>query len=190
MYEFIKGFVDTVGAGYVVIETGNWGIKVFVPANDLVKIKKGEATKLYIYEAKYDDHTDLYGFLTRRGRDIFESMLKVPGIGPRISYSIISSIGEDMVMEGVEREDPTILARAKGVGKKKAGMIILQLKGVLKTDVVSQKPSFWHDAYRALISMGYTDKEVEKAFKSIEGENIEIDNVAELIKLLLKNLKG
>ncbi len=189
MYEYIKAKVVQIGAGYIVLEHLPWGIKVFVLTGDLVKIKVGEEIKLYLYKAKYDDRDDLYGFLTQKGREIFLSMLKVPGIGAKVSYMILSSLGEERVLEAVEKKDSALLSKAKGVGKKKASMIILQLKGVLQSEVTENKPSFWNDAYKALLSMGYKDKEIEKAFERINIKSESVDNVAELVRLLLKEMK-
>ncbi|MBD3179152.1 MAG: Holliday junction branch migration protein RuvA [Candidatus Latescibacteria bacterium] len=167
----------------IILETGNYGIQVYVPEKLLLEIgPEGEQLRLFTYMHVREDAITLYGFRAESDKRIFLALLGVSGIGPRVAMGIISAAGASEIASYITAEDTTSLTRFPGVGKKTAERIVLELKdrlepadyGVEETGSAGAMDSeLLHDAVAALCSLGFSRKRAEVAVGELEPFEIE-----------------
>src|SRR5690606_7731592 len=156
----------------------------------------GSNAKLYTYLVVREDTQELYGFIDRRHKAMFEKLITVSGIGPSGELAVLSVLDTDEVVRGILSEDIIALTKAPGIGKKTAQRIILELKDKMDTfiltsdiddasPIVPERKDRLDEVSDALIALGYTQNEIKSALASIK----DIDgDTSTLIKAALKNL--
>lgn len=127
----------------------------------------GSEASLYISTVVRDDSISLYAFDSKVGKDLFEKLISVSGIGPKVALSIFVALGLNDIFEAIEAEDVKRLSKTPGLGNKGASRIVLELKGklVVESKNSSDKSS---EAHLALRSLGYSKLETEKALKDVD----------------------
>ncbi len=125
MLYFIKGKVEETGDRYIILDSGNWGFKIFVTKETILNIEKGNFIKLYTYLYLYDNVSDLYGFLTKEELDLFELLISISGIGPKVALSILSLGPVKVLVSAILKGDINYLTKVAGVGQKIAQKITL-----------------------------------------------------------------
>lgn len=192
MIATLQGVVDEKLADLVVLNVQGVGYGLLVPAEDYGKLKVGDDTKLYIYEHIREQSHDLFGFLARDTKALFEQLLDVNGIGPKMALSMLSLGSAQDVRQAIAGGDTKFIQQANGVGKRVAERVVVELKdkvgligidleasGLLKSD-----SSAIHDeAIEGLIALGYTVQDASKALQGVS----ETLPTAERIKLALKD---
>jgi Holliday junction DNA helicase RuvA len=169
------------------------GFLLHIPLSTFEKISNhGEVTiltQLFIRE----DQIKIFGFATGDERDLFQLLLSVNGIGPTMAIAILSGSTVDDIKYAVAREDAKALEKIKGVGKKTAERIILELKGMLKGITPSmprgmdaRQKALVSDAIMALVSLGYGRSVAENAVSEVVRKLQTIDNVEVLVREALK----
>src|SRR5215510_11362144 len=118
MIASIEGKVTAKGKDYVVIMTGGIGYKVFTPFQTLERVDSAGETFLHTVLIVREDSLTLFGFATTAERDVFEILLTVNGIGPRLALAILSNMSLDSLRNAVIAERADILTRVPGIGKK------------------------------------------------------------------------
>jgi Holliday junction DNA helicase RuvA len=118
--------IDTGGAG------GGIGFKVFVPEATAARHTEGAAVLLHTYLQVREDALTLYGFESDDELSIFELLLTVSGVGPRLALAILSTLSPDALRLALANTEPALLARTPGVGKRTAEKIVLELKDKVK----------------------------------------------------------
>jgi Holliday junction DNA helicase RuvA len=142
MIAFISGILRAVGADHAVIETGGVGFQIFAPRNVLGSLAAiGEPAMLYTHLLVREDLLALYGFATTEQRTLFETLLGVTGIGPKVALSMMGAIGPDELRMAVAGGDTARLARIPGIGKKTAERLVLELKGKLDLRGIATAPA-------------------------------------------------
>ncbi|MBR3249743.1 MAG: Holliday junction branch migration protein RuvA [Clostridia bacterium] len=192
MLAYIKGELTAITTEYVVIEAGGLGYKVFMPETAIERLGEiGKTVKVHTYYKVREDDISIFGFNTQEELRMFELLLSVSGVGAKTAVVIISTIEPSNFAFAVISEDISELVKIPGIGKKSAQRIVLELKDKLKKEAISveadtkvnNKASNNNDevkeAMSALQVLGYTNKEIEKAFEKIEKAD---NNVEELIK--------
>lgn len=195
MYEYIKGLYMGIVKDYVVVENNKIGYKIFTSGNTMANMPKiNEEVTLYIEQIVREDFIGLYGFITKEELEMFKLLLSINGVGAKAAMSLLSISSVTNLKYAIIVGDEKVITRAPGIGKKTAGRIILELKDKLKsTDLVESVGSEdmieimddysnnVSEALAALISLGYTEKEAEKALgkvnKSESLENIIKDSL-------------
>ncbi len=181
MIAYVKGKVQLVQKASVIVMVDNLGYEVFLPASSLDVLKGGQEVELYTHEYIREDARELFGFLTRDEHSLFDDLMKVSGVGPRMGLHVLA-LGATRVREAISKGDTGLLSSVSGVGKKTAQKIILELKGVL-AEVGTQVTDEVVDALRRL---GYTQREASEALQSVgDTEKVE-DKIKAALKLLGK----
>lgn len=181
MYGYIKGIITQVEPTHVIIENHEIGYLIITPNSYRYKVE--EQTIIYTHHYVRDDINNLYGFTSIKEKDLFVKLISVSGIGPKSALSILASGETEKIVYAIEIEDVAYLRKFPGIGPKSAQQIILDLKGKLTKEVVivDEKTS---EVKEALMSLGYSVKEINKVLKNINQDlPIEI-----IIKESLKNL--
>lgn len=182
MLSYLKGQVKFLQKDGVVVAIDNLGYEVFLPAPALERLKVGQEVELHTHEYIRDDSRELFGFLTRAEHALFDDLMKVSGVGPRMGLHVLS-LGADRVRKAINEGDVGLLSTVSGVGKKTAQKIVLELKGVLAESGVTAMEDEVVDALRRL---GYSQREAREALQSVgEAESTE-DKIKAALKVLGK----
>lgn len=183
MIGFLKGSIKHIGLNYIILEVNNVGYSVYSGPKILSK-KNDDNVELFIYESIREDAHDLYGFLSINELEFFEKLISVKGVGPKSAMTIISSSDINMLKEGILTGDVNYVSRVKGIGKKTAERIILELAGKLNVeDVIAENISGGADeAGSALVSLGYSERDVKEMLKGIDKDL----SLEERVKMALK----
>ncbi len=199
MISYVKGTLEIIGGNEVIIENNGLGYKIKISESTLSKLPNlEEEVKIFTHMNVREDDISLYGFLSLEEISMFNLLTSVSGIGAKAGLSILNTFTPVELMMFIIAEDVVNISKAKGVGKKTASRLILELKDKInsKAEYVEQLKkenngkdvsSVKEDAINALIALGY-DK--DKAFKCVlEVALIEME-VEEIIKLSLKKLSS
>lgn len=197
MYEYIKGTVVSTGIDYIVIDNNGIGYKIYTSVNTMAKIDINDNNVvIHTYLHVREDIMVLYGFADNEELSLFNMLIGISGIGPKAGLSILSTFTPRAVALAIAGNNPKELSRAKGVGKKTAERIILELKDkfkalakdVLPGDNTSLEIStIAEEGKTALMVLGYSPNEARKAVEDCLEENMTLE---ELIRGCLKDLNG
>ena len=190
----IKGEVWGALPGRIVVGAGGVGYQVLVPVStyDRLNPLEGEAIDLKTYQHVRENSLTLYGFANDEERDVFLLLIdRVSGIGPAIAMAVLSGLEVKMFKQAVVNGDAAGLSAVKGIGKKTAERIILELKdkvGVVQTwEETGDRSDAARDAEMALIALGFKQadarKSVDRALKANPGAES-----AEIIRLGLRGI--
>ena len=173
----------------VLIDVGGVGYDVAVPMSTLYDLPVvGAPITLLTHFVVREDAQLLYGFLTHGEREAFRLLLKISGVGPRTALAVLSGMSVDDLAQAVSLQESGRLTKVPGIGKKTAERLLLELKGKFAVTlgtgssggVVSDSGA---DVLRALLALGYSEKEASLAIKSLPPGV----SVSEGIKLALKS---
>ena len=192
MFAYIKGKLEMKMTGYIVIDVGGLGYKVFMSDLAIEKIGKiGETVKVYTYYRVREDDISIFGFQTNEELRMFELLVSVSGIGAKTALTMLSVIEPSNFALAVISEDISTLTQIPGIGAKSAQRIILELKDKLKKEenisknndieikTAISKDNKVEEAIAALQVLGYNKKEIEKVFVKIDKSELTVE---ELIK--------
>ncbi len=191
MIASLRGRVVGLDSNSVIIEVNGVGFRVVLSTQNLATMGETKAeVSLLTTMIVRDDSLSLYGFKSEQEQRIFEKLMTVSGIGPKVAMSALSSFSADDLHRLILSEDVTRIATIPGIGKKTAQRIILELRGVLDTRELEKTGTTTHtaasiQASEALLNMGFTAKEVSLALQGYEGD---ATNVEALIRFGLRRL--
>lgn len=162
----ISGAVTAKKEGFVVVETGGVGYKIFVSAQTYSAMPKaGEGVHLFCHLQVKEDGHNLYGFLREGELSFFEKLITVSGVGPKSALAIMALASVRDLSAAINEGKPELLTRAAGVGRKIAERVVLELRGKLPVlhseDTVRQMESDI-DVEDALIGLGYPRSEAKR----------------------------
>ena len=200
MIAFVSGILEMKLNGYIVIDVGGVGYKVFMSEAAIDTLGEiGGKVKVYTHHHVREDDISLYGFLTMEELNMFELLISVSGVGAKSALTILANIEPSAFALAVITNDTSKLVKIPGVGAKSAARIVLELKDKLKNkDLIDKKKEVVHknildneevdEAISALQVLGYTRKDIEKVFENIELENLSLeDMIKQGLKYLSRN---
>jgi Holliday junction DNA helicase RuvA len=192
MIATLRGEITQIEDNAIVVETGGIGLRIFVPLPLRTRMQVGEATLLYTHLVVREDDWKLFGFETKTDRDLFVLLLGTDGVGPRTAMAVMSGVTLDVIQRAVFGDDPDLLGRVPGVGKKTAQKIVLYLHDRLKPTDTLKAVAAMSDAdsevLAALIALGYSVVEAQTAIQSIPKDAP--DDVEERLRLALQQFTG
>jgi Holliday junction DNA helicase RuvA len=178
---------------HIVVDCNGIGYEVNISLHTFSRLKGEEQITIYTHlQVKEDSHT-LFGFMEKAERLVFRQLLSVSGIGANTARMMLSSLTPEQVVEAISTEDTDTIQSVKGIGKKTAQRVILDLKDKIRSSeeyseiVNSPSNSNKEEALSALETLGYTRKQSGKIISKICNNNPDA-NVEDIIKLALKNL--
>lgn len=183
MIAYLRGKVLEKKNDSVVVVVQDIGYRMYLAATALDRVRQGEEREFYTHEHVREDARDLFGFLTAGELDLFLSLIKVSGIGPKTALNVMA-LGEEKIREAIAKGDVALLCSVSGVGKKTAQQIILDLQGKLvDAPMTSAGDTELMDALKGL---GYSQREALDTLAKIpESEKTE-DRLRHALKLLGK----
>src|SRR5512140_2846793 len=171
MIATLRGEIVQIEENALVLEVGGVGMRVFVPAPLRIRLKTGEVVLLYTHLVVREDALTLYGFESQADRELFNTLLGVDGVGPKVALSVLSTMTLDAIQRAVFAEEADVLSRVPGVGKKTAQKMALHLKDKLKpTDALARVASMSDtdgEVLAALTALGYSVVEAQAAIQSL-----------------------
>ena len=204
IYSYIKGTVIDKGEDKLVIENNGIGYEIICPYSISGSLEPmGEQTKVWIYQSVREDDITLYGFSSPQMKEMFLSLIEVSGIGPKVAHSICSQVEPDRFAMAVIGGDVSFLTSVKGLGKKGAERIVLELKDKLKKAGLSASASsktskipvsssqdheqggLLSDAVEALVVLGYKEAVAAEVVSNSYEDGISLQD---LIRKSLKSL--
>jgi Holliday junction DNA helicase RuvA len=183
----LRGKVFKVGEDFVLLETpGGVIYKVKVPNFLLSKISKDEEILLYTYTYFSQNGFELYGFEREEELKVFETLLEIPGIGPSMALRVLSDLSISELASAVKTGNVNILKKVKGLGTKKAEMIIFALKdSIFEIGVSDEENQAISEALQALVSLGLDYPKARKLVNMALREGAK--TTQELVMYSLKN---
>lgn len=192
MLAYIKGNLEMKMTGFVVIDVGGLGYKVFMSDTGIEKLGNvGQIVKVYTYYRVREDDISIFGFNTMEELRMFELLLSVSGVGAKTALAMLAVVEPSNFALAVISEDIKALTQIPGVGAKSAQRIVLELKDKLKKEetiskttnkeikTIVENDDKVQEAISALQVLGYNKKEIEKAFMKLDKKNLTVE---ELIK--------
>lgn len=171
MIATLRGEISQIEDNALILEVGGVGLRVFAPAPLRGRLKVGEIAFLFTHLVVREDALTLYGFESQADRDLFNLLLGVDGVGPKVALSVLSTLTLDAVQRAIFAEEADLLSRVPGVGKKTAQKIALHLKDKLKpSDALAQMASmadYDSEVLAALTALGYSVVEAQAAIQSL-----------------------
>jgi len=185
MIGYLEGTIKYASIGKVVMFTNGIGFTIHIPQNlNFLPSQKGE---LYIHTHLREDDISLYGFKTPQDLNIFELLLTVSGVGPKIAMAMLSSSSEENIKKAISDSNLNFFSSISGVGKKTAQKIILDLKSKIgKGDVDMRNLEGNSELTDSLISLGFQKREISLIYSKIDSTL----SLADQVKQALKELKN
>ena len=181
MIEYIRGILNEKEVTHVALEAHGVGYGVSIPLSTYESLPApGTEVVLYIHYHVREDAHKLYGFYTKTEREMFRLLIGITKIGPKVALNILSGITISDLVRGINAADPSRLEKVSGVGAKTAQRLVLELKGkvgsvsVQDIGAISGDPAVYKsggtrdEAFAAMVSLGYNEKQVTKAFTRVE----------------------
>ncbi|MCW6678019.1 Holliday junction branch migration protein RuvA [Anaerococcus sp. NML200574] len=194
MISYIKGDVRAISEEGFILEANNIGYFINSSLTTLANIKINNEYKIYTSMQVREDDISLFGFESEEELEMFLLLISVSSIGPKIAIGMLSSISSDEIKLAIVNNDIDKLTKAKGIGKKTASRIILELVDKVKKMAIPEIPdsktedNFTNDyevARQALKNLGYLDNEIARVLRELKDENLSLEA---LIKESLKRL--
>lgn len=181
----LRGTVVEVHASFFLLEVNGVGYRVRSAASVLSSLCVGAERFVYIHDHVREDARDLFGFLSWSEQELFERLLSVSGVGPKVALTILSAGSVDAVRRAIMQGDLAMLTSVPGVGKKTAQKIVLDLKGQLvEEDGMVEGDG---EVIDALVSLGYQTQTAREALRAVSVEIVEVSaRVREALKHLAK----
>lgn len=196
MISFLIGTIEDKLENTLVLDVGGIGYELFVSANTLSALPvSGNSVKIFTYMAVREDDVSLFGFSTREEKELFLKLITVSGIGPKIAISILSGLSISDLTLAIIKQDLKILSKIKGLGKKTAERLCLELKDKLNPLSIVEENNFVEDydedavqmATDTLISLGINKNDAYMLARTYASNNATAE---EIISKALRGYKG
>lgn len=188
MIGFLRGEAAGRGADHCFVDVAGVGYRLACSATTLRSLPKdGETVKLFTHVHVREDALSLFGFLTESEQRMFEALLSVSGVGPKVALQVCSAFTPAAFKKALVTADVDAVSSVPGIGKKTAQRILLELKEKLELpdlEIVGTHPDQVTKARSALENLGYSSGEVRLALAEVEPDG----SVEDLIKAALKVL--
>lgn len=191
MIDYIIGKINYIGEGYFLLENQGLGYRINTSTNTLIQLSQGDENQ-YIYTELIvrEDSMSLYGFVKEDEIQMFKLLLTVSKIGPKVACGILSTLKPSQIQKAIMLKDISTLCKCPGVGKKTGERLVLELKdkveGTFYDDSTEEiMESMDNEAAEALMALGYSRFEAQKALQGTDLSNMSVED---MIKLGLRKL--
>ena len=175
MIASLRGVLESVGNDSAIIDVHGIGFQVFMPVSALSSLgARGKEVFLHIHLHLREDNVTLYGFATAADKELFQLLMSVSGIGPKLALSILSSISAEQLSLAIGAQNADLLTIVPGIGNKIANRMILELKdkigSVLLAGPISKGAQDNTDVISALTALGYSVVEAARAAANLPAD--------------------
>jgi holliday junction DNA helicase RuvA len=185
MIASLSGTILQVEEASLVVGVGGVGLRVFVPRTVLEDTGgAGRSIRLHTHLIVREQELSLYGFATLEDRQLFETLLGVNGVGPKVALSILSTLSPELIQGAIAREETAVLQRVPGIGKKTAERLMFQLRDKLDISQISTLSPLASDADTDVIDiltgLGFSIVEAQTALQQVPREVTAVDERLQL----------
>jgi Holliday junction DNA helicase RuvA len=192
MIATLQGLVSEKFPSVIVLETAGVGYGLLVTAEDYGRLQTGEKAKVYVYEHIREQAHDLFGFIRLETKQLFELLLGVNGVGPKMALNILSIGTSHDVRAAIATGDVKFITAAQGVGKRVAERVVVELKdkvglegvdlaatGLLQGENILMKD----EAVEALVALGYTPADAAGALQKVDSKLSTEDRIKQALRV-------
>jgi Holliday junction DNA helicase RuvA len=190
MIATLEGKVSQKIGDLVVIECGGVGYGLFVTFEDFGALNSGDEAKLFIYEHIRENTHDLFGFKRLETKYLFEQLLSVNGVGPKMALAIMSVASSGHVRQAIAAGDTKFISQATGVGKRVAERVVVDLKDKVglasdenATDFLTTSANPNDEALQGLVALGYSVQDAAEALKNVDEKLPPADRIKQALKV-------
>jgi Holliday junction DNA helicase RuvA len=171
MIATLEGTLEYRGVDSVIINVGGMGFQVHVPGSTLSQLGAiKDKVSLYTHLHLREDNVSLYGFASEEELALFKNLISVSGIGPKVALALLSALDPEQLAMAITGGNVDVISQVPGIGKKKAGRLVVELKGKLEREwkgallpLVAEDA----DAIAALTNLGYSLREATQAVSNL-----------------------
>lgn len=190
----IRGKIIERNENSVVIDVNGVGYEVYTSGKTMSNVNDESEVDLFIHTLVREDAIKLYGFMSMEERKVFEKLISISNVGPKVAIAILSKFAPQEFIKLVEAQEFEVIAQVPGIGEKTAKRLIVELKDKFDLAVVLDgkfKPSdankqIFSDAKNALLGLGFSAREIELVFNNYMEQNRDNINIEDIIKFALK----
>jgi len=191
MIATLNGVVSEKLADVVVLDVHGVGYGLYVTTEDFGRLTSGQDVKIYVYEHIREQAHDLFGFLARDTKSLFEQLLNVNGVGPKMALNVLSVGSGTDVRQAIAAGDVKFIQQANGVGKRVAERVVVELKdkvGLVGVDLEStgllqaEDTLLKDEAIEALVALGYTPSDAATALAKVDPDLPTADRIKQALK--------
>lgn len=191
MIGYLKGKVISSKPTQIILDVNGVGYKIGISINTFEKIVDKDQVSLFVHTHVKEDSISLYGFFSESEKEMFELLISISGIGPKIALGLLSGISVIDLKEAIEEGNVSRIIAVPGIGRKTAERLVLELRSKVDDisfgEVTKSQPSIKSEAISALNTLGYNVKVAEKIVRELLIENSDYA-LEDLIKKALSNL--
>lgn len=194
MIAYVKGTVAGVTLTSAVVEVGGIGLELMATPNTLAGLRLGETVTLASSLVVREDSMTLFGFADDDEKQVFELVQTASGVGPKLAQALLAVLSPDGIRTAIAGDDVKSLTRVPGIGQKGAQRLILELKDRIGAPVAARiapttgAPAWRDQVTQAVIGLGYTVKDAERAVDAVADQAGEAPNVGVLLRAALQSL--
>lgn len=186
MIGYIKGRLIYKKNENVLIETGGIGYRVFLSKSDVDQLSLDDQVEFYCFHHIREDTSELFGFKSSDDLEIFEKLMQVSGVGPKVALSIVSSLGREKIIGALGQNNPTVFQSVSGVGGKLAAKIVIELKSKISGGDILMPQS--DETVEALVALGYKKQEIIPYVSQLPPELVSVnEKIRYILKLISSN---
>ena len=189
MITTLEGKISEKLGDVIVVDCSGVGYGVFTTFEDFGALNVGEPTKLYIYEHIRENTHDLFGFKNLSTKQLFEQLLSVNGVGPKMALAILSVANSSQVRQAIAGGDTKFISQASGVGKRVAERVVVDLKDKVglaaaegATDFLTTSADPNDEALQGLVALGYSVQDAAEALKGVDEKLKPADRIKAALK--------
>lgn len=179
MYSYIKGKVESISLGKLVLECFDIGYEILVPERVANSLKVGDHVKVYTHLYVKEDRQELFGFLTEEEKLFFNQLINISGVGPKTAVLILGTFDLPTLKGAIINQDVKTLTQIKGLGKKTAELMIVNMKGNIDLNLAPEV---------AVTSLKTTDE--QDAVNALEMLGVNRTEAIRVVALVSKDIKG
>jgi len=192
MIASLHGILDSLGSDGAIVNVNGIGFQVFMPTSTFTKLGAvGKEVKLYTHLHLREDEATLYGFASMDELRLFQTLIGVSGLGPRLALAMLSAMSTEQIAMAIASGNADLLTAIPGIGKKMANRLVLELKDKLAagwvTTPAAQLAEENAEVLTALTSLGYSVSEASRAVATLPSSDLSLE---EKIKLTLQYFGG
>jgi Holliday junction DNA helicase RuvA len=191
MISYIEGTIKYKTTDSLIILVQGLGYAVFVGPKLAEKYQNSDQVEFFIYQSVREDSLTLFGFEDHNTLELFKKLISISGIGPKSAMNILANVSFEEIVTSIQNDNPDLLTKVSGIGKKTAQRIVLELKnkiGSLGLENFSESRVVLScDELDALVALGYSEFQAKETLKLVPKE---ITDISSRIKECLKYLSG
>jgi len=179
MIASIEGRITTKTSDALVVSVGGVGLRVLCPQPALASARLGDLVLLHTHLVVREDDLTLVGFLTEEELSLFEHLMRVQGVGPKLGLALLSAMAPDSLRLAISQEQPEVLARVPGIGRKTAQKIVLELRDKVGAPEMAEGLAELTEADAAVIdaltALGYSVVEGQRAVQGLPRDVTDVE---------------